>query len=163
LTLARIYESQGYLQKAQTIYSELRRRHPEDAEVAARLAALERRLAAAAPAPETTVAPASPAPQPAAMVLPSAETEPDFDTEWRLLDAAGMATPTETAGRLRDRAHEVRREQRAREHTFIGNPPAEAAPLPAPPAPTAEDLSRGHPDFERFLNYVRSLRPPAEP
>ncbi|MFQ5600564.1 MAG: tetratricopeptide repeat protein [Candidatus Krumholzibacteriia bacterium] len=51
LTLARIYETQGYLDRALAIYDDLHRRHPEHREVAERLAGLQRRLAGIEPAP----------------------------------------------------------------------------------------------------------------
>jgi hypothetical protein len=145
LTLARIYESQGYYQKALGIYDELLRRHPGDSEIAVRRAALQRRLAGV----EEPVAP------------PPASA-PQTPVEWRLVDASALAVPSETADRLRQRTQEARDAERARRHTVQGAPPvADRTPPstePLPPAPAREDVSRGHADFERFLAYVRSLQ-----
>jgi hypothetical protein len=145
LTLARIYESQGYYQKALGIYDELLRRHPHESEVASRRAALQRRLAG--------VADLTPAEPRRTEPAPSA---PDAETQWRLLDAAALGPPQESADRLRAATQEARDAERARRHTVLGPPPAAPPPDPAPAPP--EDVTRGHPDFERFLAYVRSLQ-----
>lgn len=157
LTLARIYESQGYLEKALAIYDDLHRRFPEDAEIAAHLSALQRRLAGVgtdatnpAPLPQITTAPL--------------DSEADAAVKWRLVDPANVR-PGAVTERLRQATADVRDRERERRHTVIGSPPA--APDLAPPAalesplnPSApEDVSRGHADFQRFLHYVRSLKP----
>ena len=132
LTLARIYESQGYVDKAMAIYVELQRRQPGNAEIEARLQALRQR-AATAPAPDPEADAAAPA-------------------RWRLLDAeTPAAAPEQAAAELRDLAATVRERERSKHHTQIGQPP-EAPPLPTTVAPATE------PDFERFLRYVRSLK-----
>jgi len=165
LSMARIYESQGYLEKALAIYDELHRKHPEDREVAERLASLQRRLsglAAALPPVSPGMAP-SPPPEPSHREPAEEETR----VEWRLLDVGSPGEETgETAGRLRRVTDEVRSQERSRRHTFIGRPP-EPPPAPAPPEPAApgtgeaaaeplDELTR--PDFQRFLKYVRSLK-----
>lgn len=147
LTLARIYESQGYLQKALSIYDELHRKHPGDVEIAAGLAALQRRLAGLE----------EPALEPPA--VPAPVEEPPL--AWRLLDPTTLADPAEATNRLRHATETAREQERTRRHTLIGAPPA-APPreAEAPPAVRpGEDVSRGHPDFQRFLAYVRSLKP----
>lgn len=162
LTLARIYESQGYYEKALAIYDELGRRHPNDPEIAAALVALQRRLAGV---PEGEL---ETAPEPAAWPEPQEEPE----VEWRLLDPRALQVPESTAQHLRDVMREVRDQERARRHTVLGTPgpepsrpaaaaepPRDAAPSEPPAAePPHEDLNRGHADFERFLAYIRSLQ-----
>jgi tetratricopeptide (TPR) repeat protein len=150
LTLARIFESQGYLQKALSIYDELLRKHPGDAEIAAGLAALQRRLAGLEAPPPAPPAPAAPVEEPG--------------VAWRLVDPSTLGDPSATADRLRQATEAARDQERKRRHTLIGAPPAPEPPAPAaaepPPAPRSrEDVSRGHADFQRFLAYVRSLKP----
>ncbi len=129
LTVARIYESQGYVDKALAIYEALQRRRPDDAEVRERIAALRARAHQAA-APQTSDAAAAP--------------------RWRLLDPLALAAaPQQTAAELRDLAGAVRESQREQRHTVVGTPPR--PPQTAPP-PADE------PDYERFLRYVRSLK-----
>ena len=148
LTLARIYESQGYLDRALAIYDELHRRYPENADVAERLRALQGRLAGIEH-PAAAELDSAPAPAPAG------QTE---SASWRLLDPAALGdAPPETAVQLRDLTAQVRDRDLSRRHTFIGAPPgADATPrLESPahdPAPSEE------PDFERFLRYIRSLK-----
>lgn len=146
LTLARIYESQGYFDRALAIYDELHRRHPENVDVAERLRALQGRLAGV----EHPVAdePGS---------APTTEAPPE-SASWRLLDPAALGdAPAEPVELLRDLAAQVRDRDLARRHTFIGAPPdADAAPRHEPAA--AEPAPPEEPDFERFLRYVRSLK-----
>jgi hypothetical protein len=163
LTLARIYESQGYLEKALAIYDELLRRHPDQAEVRERLAALQRRLAGVADALPAEVPPVAPAPPP--VPRSTAPADEDAPVEWRLLDSGALADAGDSADRLRRVTEQVRLQERSRHHTLIGSPPEAPAgrPVPPPPpsppeSPPAEDLSRGHADFQRFLDYVRSLK-----
>jgi tetratricopeptide (TPR) repeat protein len=159
-TLARIYESQGYFDKALGIYDELHRKHPEDRDVADRRAALRRQLGAAAETP------------PPRLALPPAEAqlEPAEDEQgvaWRLLETSDPAHPEQTASRLRRVAEDARERDQARRHTIVGAPrveppPPPPAPRPQPVAPVpttpSEDLGRGHQDFDRFLTYLRSLK-----
>jgi tetratricopeptide (TPR) repeat protein len=161
LTLARIYESQGYLERAlSSIYDELHRKHPENGEVSERLAALQRRLAGIAdalPEPPVPLAPSAPPPSPG-------ETIADDAVRWRLVDRGTVPERHDTASHLRQVTEDVRASERNRRHTLIGAPPASAPPPPRAepepaPEPTTEDLTRGHADFQRFLKYVRSLKP----
>ena len=154
LTLARIYESQGYLEKALAIYDDLHRRFPQEAEIASQLSALQRRLAGVAEVLPSSPPRGVPAPTPPAA---------DAAVTWRLVDPA-TANPGPTTERLRQATTEVRDRERERHHTVIGVPPNPPASPPAPPDPAGvtpplEDVSRGHADFERFLHYVRSLKP----
>jgi len=131
LTLARIYESQGYVDKAMAIYVELQRRQPGNPEVEARLQALRQRAAASPPPPDAAAAAAQ--------------------ARWRLLEAETPSEPPQQqAAALRDLTETVRERERSKHHTQIGRPPE--APPPSPVAPAEE------PDFERFLRYVRSLK-----
>jgi hypothetical protein len=151
LTLAGIYESQGYLHKALTIYDELHRNHPHDAEIAARLQNLQRRLAGAAAVPVAPpsmapppVAPPSSAPAPAPPApRPAAE---EAGVSWRLLDAASLGDPQDTAQRLRAATAAARAREQQQQHTVRGlpTPPAAAAPpaRPASAAPAARPLAR---------------------
>ena len=133
LTLARIYESQGYVDKAMAIYVELQRRHPGNQEIEARLQALRQRAAASPPPPD-------------------AAADAAAQARWRLLEAETAAEPPQQqAAALRDLTETVRERERSKHHTQIGRPP-EAPPPPSPVAPAEE------PDFERFLRYVRSLK-----
>ena len=166
LTLAGIYESQGYLHKALAIYDALQRLHPNDATVAAKLAALQRRLAGMEPAPAPARPPAPGVPPPAAPAppLPAAEES----VAWRLLDTATLGDPSDTAARLRRATLDVRAQAETRRHDVHVAPPAAAPPsstaatpppsAPVPPPPPAEP-TRGHADYERFLQYLRSLKP----
>lgn len=163
LTLARIYESQGYLEKALAIYDELLRQHPDQAEVRERLAALQRRLAGVADALPPEAPPAAPAPPP--VPRPAVPADEDAPVEWRLLDSGALADPGDSADRLRRVTEQVRLQERGRHHTLIGSPPEAPVGRPVTPPPAsppepapAEDLSRGHADFQRFLDYVRSLK-----
>jgi tetratricopeptide (TPR) repeat protein len=128
LTLAQIYESQGYLQKALNIYERLQRQHPDNVQVAQRLEQLRRRLTGADDS--------------AQMESPEApEIHPGAGSEWRLLDAQALESmrqrptappPPPPAART-------------------------ASPRPAGDAvPGAEAAGRVE-DFQRFLRYVRSL------
>lgn len=150
LTLAGIYETQGYVEKALAIYDELHRKHPENREIVERLGALQRRLAGLEfDAPTPTPLPVSP-PE------PSVDT-PSDDSTWRLLDPKQLGRPEETAEALRRVTGDVRSQTRSRRHTVVGTPPpADAQRAPSEPL---EDVTRGHSDFERFLAYVRSLKP----
>jgi len=79
---------------------------------------------------------------------------------WRLLDPAQLGDPVDTAGKLRRVTETVRDQEQQRRHTVIGGPSPAAPPAPhAAAAPPPEDLSRGHEDYQRFLSYLRSLRP----
>ncbi len=137
LTLARIYESQGYFDKALAIYDELVRKHPGNAEIEARQRGLRERLQAQA------------APSSATPAVPSATETP----RWRLLDAESLgAAPAQTAEQLHQLADAVRAQ---------GEPhvPASLRSQAERPAPAMVDaLRREEPDFERFLRYVRSLK-----
>jgi hypothetical protein len=78
---------------------------------------------------------------------------------WRLVEPQA-AEPSAITERLRQATSDVRERERERRHTVIGVPPVvPAAPPVDAAAPRTEDVSRGHPDFERFLQYVRSLKP----
>ena len=137
LTLARIYESQGYFDKALAIYDDLERKHPGNAEIETRRRALRERIQAQQPPPAE--APAAPS---------SAETP-----RWRLLDAESLGVaPPQTAEHLHQLADAVRT-QSERQVPAVPNPPAER-----PAATVADGMRREEPDFERFLRYVRSLK-----
>jgi hypothetical protein len=158
LTLARIYESQGYLEKALQIYDELRRKHPENAEVASRLANLQRRLAGLDEVPS----PAPPAAStPAPLAMPREPADEESQVEWRLVDRSSLGgRAEETAQRLREVTDGVRAQERARRHRFIGPPPApprQASESPgAVPSEPLDEVSQT--DLQRFLDYVRSLK-----
>jgi hypothetical protein len=166
LTLAGIYESQGYLHKALAIYDELQRKHPHDTAIRTRLAALQLRLAGVAPAP---VVPAPAAAPPPARTAQQPPVE-DSGVAWRLLDSTTLGDPAETATRLRQATAEARTREQSRQHTVRHAPvtgpavqPTPPAPPPAPaappPPPAAPEPGRGHEDYERFLQYLRSLKP----
>jgi tetratricopeptide (TPR) repeat protein len=128
LTLAQIYESQGYLQKALNIYERLQRQHPDNVQVVQRLEQLRRRLTGADDSAQTEL-PAAP------------EVHPAAGSEWRLLDAQALesmrqrpATPPPPPPAARA-----------------------ASPRPADDTvPGAQAADRDE-DFQRFLRYVRSL------
>jgi tetratricopeptide (TPR) repeat protein len=131
LTLARIYESQGYLKRALVIYDDLHRKHPENLEVAERLAQVRQRIAG-----ESSQAVES-APAPAA--------EPSPEQRWRLLDTEALRAEA------LESAHPVREATAPVQPTRL----PEAGPTPplATPGRQPEDA-----DFERFMRYVRSLK-----
>jgi hypothetical protein len=171
LTLAGIYESQGYLHKALAIYDALQRQHPDDPTVAAKLAALQRRLAGMAP-PPAPAGPAAPPPAPRREPAPQATTPApaapgppaaEESVAWRLLDRSTLGDPQDTAARLRRATQEVRTRGAAGRHDVQAAPFAPTVPQaspasPVPPPPPAEP-GRGHDDYERFLQYLRSLKP----
>jgi tetratricopeptide (TPR) repeat protein len=130
LTLAQIYESQGYLQKALNIYERLQQQHPDNPQVSQRLEQLRRRLSGADDSAQPEVTPAPPAEPPRPDQAPRS-------SEWRLLDAQAVES-------LRQRTTP---------------PAAETRPAAASPeAPTPSDQAAGRDeDFQRFLRYVRSL------
>jgi len=158
LTLARIYESQGYLEKALAIYDDLHRRFPDDSEIASHLSALQRRLAGVGEV--LAMPPAAPRAPAATPITPDV----DAAVTWRLVDPSNPK-PGAATERLRQATADVRDRERERHHTVIGTPPlppdAVIPPLPEPNAAPSrpEDVSRGHADFQRFLHYVRSLKP----
>jgi hypothetical protein len=203
LTLAGIYESQGYLHKALTIYDELHRNHPHDAEIAARLQNLQRRLSGAAAAVPVAPPPVAPPPVAPPFIAPpsiapaAAPPAPrpaaeEAGVSWRLLDAAALGDPQDTAQRLRAATAAARAREQQQQHTVRGLPAPSAPPAPparpastapaarpmarpfAPPAPTppaappaaqrppappAGESGGAHSDYERFLAYLRSLKP----
>jgi len=96
LTLAQIYESQGYLQKALNIYERLLRKHPDNQQVATRLDQLRRRLSGA---------------DDSAHEAPSQPEAAHPSTTWRLLDAQSvesMRPPAAAARPARPAAAESR-------------------------------------------------------
>lgn len=168
LTLAGIYESQGYLHKALAIYDALHRAHPNDPTIATRLTQLQRRLAGAeVPRPEPPPRPAPPpiAPADVPSPPPASAAAAEESVAWRLVDATTLGPPQESATRLRAATAAVRSSESSRQHTLRGAPEAmppqpPAAPgTPEPPPPPPAEPGGGHEDYERFLRYLRSLKP----
>jgi hypothetical protein len=148
LTLAQIYESQGYLQKALTIYERLLQQHPANAQVAQRLDELRRRLSGvdeSAHRPESASSWSGAEPRDRGRSVPrippdtSSQDKPDAKVAgWRLVDAQSL-------GALRPAP------------TRQGEAAAADAPLAESGMAGADAAARRDEDFQRFLRYVRSL------
>lgn len=80
LTLARIYESQGYLDKALGIYQDLYEKHPQHPEVLERLRALQERMAGFEDAAEGVAHPRPVDPRPSLEIQPREAVRPQIAT-----------------------------------------------------------------------------------
>jgi len=146
LTLAQIYESQGYLQKALTIYERLLQQHPGNAQVGQRLDELRRRLSgvdetahagnAEALSPEPPVEQGSAYPPAADEQLPAPS-----GSRWRLVDedSLGSLQPSPSPSMTTPASGSDAPPDRSRAST------------------SADDAASRDEDFQRFLRYVRSL------
>ena len=137
LTLAQIYESQGYLQKALTIYERLLQQHPGNEQVGQRLEELRRRLTGVDDSAQSSgVEPMSAAGFEGNRLI----DPPTVDTE--------RAAPPGSGWRLVDE-HSLGELRPAR--PVSGGPPADNNAASANAAASRDE------DFQRFLRYVRSL------
>jgi tetratricopeptide (TPR) repeat protein len=142
LTLAQIYESQGYLQKALTIYDELAQQHPENTQIAQHLEELRRRLLGVDESAQTPGAAAT------------EQTSESVTPGWRLVDAQALES-LQPASSLEPTAPQSAPAARQLPPADQGFAQGEtAAPLAAPPGAGAAARDE---DFQRFLRYVRSL------
>lgn len=141
LTLAQIYESQGYLQKALNIYERLQQQHPDNEQVAQRLEQLRRRLTGADDTAQIEAAPPPDAPASTA-------------SEWRLLDAQALES-------LPQQPEPEALPSPSPSPSPPFPPPPTAArrnpPQPAEPSTAGDEAAGRDEDFQRFLRYVRSL------